>query len=209
MRQDKPLLPADCQALSRLTTSYVTMIYLGKCDIEGCPDQLYVGKVWRLDRPNSAHTSSTPAMALPTTVSMPFKATSRPSWRAELIRGIHITIAPLLVELQAKRLKVPQGKIPPKLTSPPVQQPPTSIRIPWRGISEPFRCAKSSCSLCLSIPLVVLEVKAKRSQVPQVKIRPKFLHHFVQHYQPTIRTAYIVGFDQFDALNSPVTSVIP
>jgi len=44
MRYDKPL-PANHQALSRLTTSYVTMIYFGKLDFEGCQDRPYVGKV--------------------------------------------------------------------------------------------------------------------------------------------------------------------
>jgi hypothetical protein len=51
-------------------------------------------------------------MALPTKVSTPFKVMSRPVWRDKPSCAIRITIAPLLVELQAQMSNIPQVKIP-------------------------------------------------------------------------------------------------
>jgi hypothetical protein len=74
---------------------------------------------------NSARTSSAPVITLSTTIKNLVSMVSRPIRRAESSRSLHFTIAPLVVELQAKRLKIPQVKIPPKGPSPPCTASPT------------------------------------------------------------------------------------
>jgi len=52
-------------------------------------------------------TSSVPAMPLPTPIRMPSKKISRPISRAESSCTLHFTIAPLVVQLQAKHVPTP------------------------------------------------------------------------------------------------------
>jgi len=136
----------------------------------------------------------------------------RPIWRAESNGAIHFVVALLVVTPQTKSSLFLRFSRFHKLSSPPVDTSPSTVRTLWKTISELFKHAESDGSLNLLLRLLVAELQAKTFQIPPAKnIKKTFLTTYshitscsqnpVKDYFWTFLICWIQKCPQFDPVS--------
>ena len=130
-----------------------------------------------------------PVNQVSTTIRTLWKGISKPIWCAESSCSLRLSIASLVVELQAKTLSISDSQNVGTTVWFPMLQSATRIKTPLKGVSGPIRQVESSHSLHFAITPLVVELQPKTSQIPQVRIPPKLFFPPVMPIVPTIRVA--------------------